>query len=189
MNDLEKLPKTINLYFTPLNASADSLAKSYTYDANTPYYLYTAPVKGIYKLEVWGAQGGYSSTYGAGGYGGYSTGQINLEKDERVYVYVGSKPIHISGKTTPGGYNGGGGSGGSANTNETVCYGGGGATHMALREGLLSELENYKDDILIVSGGGGGGLAHATKLAGSAGGYIGSNGTEGSKSWIRWYAN
>lgn len=184
LNDLEKLPDTINIYFTALNASADSLAKSYTYDANTPYYLYTAPVKGIYKLEVWGAQGGYSSTYGAGGYGGYSAGEITLEKDEQVYVYVGSKPIHISGKTTPGGYNGGGGSGGSANTNEAVCYGGGGATHMALREGLLSELENYKDDILIVSGGGGGGLAHATKLAGSAGGYIGSNGTKGSNTRV-----
>lgn len=177
LNNLEKLPTTINLYFTPLNASADSLAKSYAYDANTPYYIYTAPVTGIYKLEVWGAQGGYSSSYGAGGYGGYSAGEITLNKDEQVYVYVGSMPIHpASGRTSPGGYNGGGGSGGKA-SGGSVCYGGGGATHMALREGLLSELKEYKDDILIVAGGGGGGIAHVTTLGGSGGGYIGSTGT------------
>lgn len=181
LNDLEKLPTTINLYFTSLNVDADSLAKSYTYDANTPYYLYTAPVKGIYKLEVWGAQGGYSSTYGAGGYGGYSAGEITLEKDEQVYVYVGSMPIHpASGRTSPGGYNGGGGSGGKV-SDGSVCYGGGGATHMASSEGLLSTF-TYGDQesiakILIVAGGGGGGMARVTTLGGSGGGYIGSTGT------------
>ena len=33
---------------------------------------------------------------------------------------------------------------------------GGGATHIARRDGLLSTLESYKDQILIVAGGGGG---------------------------------
>lgn len=181
LNDLEKLPTTINLYFTSLNVDADSLAKSYTYDANTPYYIYTAPVTGIYKLEVWGAQGGYSSTYGTGGYGGYSAGEITLDKDEQVYVYVGSMPIHPEGgKISPGGYNGGGGSGGKA-SDGSVCYGGGGATHMASSEGLLSTFTYGNQEsiakILIVAGGGGGGIAHVTTLGGSGGGYIGSTGT------------
>ena len=58
-------------------------------------YSYTGAVqtitlpKGIYKLECWGAQGGYRSSSSYGGHGGYSAGTITLKKATTLYVYVG----------------------------------------------------------------------------------------------------
>ena len=56
----------ITLVTETINASYIYLGKVQTY---------TAPSDGIYKLEVWGAQGG-TSNYKEGGKGGYSTGNI-----------------------------------------------------------------------------------------------------------------
>lgn len=56
-------------------------------------YSYTGAVqtitlpKGIYKLECWGAQGGYRSNSSYGGHGGYSAGTITLKKLLR-YMYT-----------------------------------------------------------------------------------------------------
>ena len=60
--------------------------------------------KGTYKLEVWGAQGGYRSSSSYGGMGGYSVGTLTLKSKTTVYVYAGG-----SGNTgkTSGGFNGG----------------------------------------------------------------------------------
>lgn len=61
--------------------------------------------KGKYRLECWGAQGGYrnSSTYG--GKGGYSAGTITLTEKTLIYLYSGG--AGNTGKTA-GGFNGGG---------------------------------------------------------------------------------
>lgn len=188
LQGFKEFPDKIILNFTTIDDILDPsmLSQSYSYKDNQDDdpYIFKAPTDGVYKLEVWGAQGSYSTNSGAGGYGGYSTGEISLKKDQEIYIYVGSMPIHTSGQTTPGGYNGGGGSGGSESGNETVCYGGGGATHIALRKGLLSKLENYLTDILIVAGGGGGTIAKIKKLGGSAGGYIGSDGIAGTNTRV-----
>ena len=55
-------------------------------------------VKGSYKLEVWGAQGGDSAgngsitdSRGKGGLGGYSTGIISLTKPTKFFIYVGGQ--------------------------------------------------------------------------------------------------
>ena len=50
--------------------------------------------KGTYKLECWGAQGGYSSSnsgieVGMGGKGGYSAGTITLNQKTLIYIYTG----------------------------------------------------------------------------------------------------
>ena len=115
---------------------------------------FTAPQKGIYKLEVWGAQGG-----NGGGLGGYSYGHVLLEKDAVLYVCCGQAGA-ISTATT---YNGGGG-GRSKYFNFTDHYkptrtggSGGGATHIATRSGTLAELGSTSG-LLIAAGGGGGGL-------------------------------
>ena len=52
------------------------------------YKTLTLP-KGQYKLEVWGAQGGYRSSTTYGGKGGYSVGTINLTTRTTVYLYAG----------------------------------------------------------------------------------------------------
>ena len=131
---------------------------------------FVAPVGGVYKLETWGAQGGsYSSNY-FGGYGGYSVGYVNLAVKNLLYVNVGS-----AGNYHTGGYNGGG-----YVNNGNYGQAGGGATHIALKSGLLSTLENNKDNILIVSGGGGGaanrGSGYGDGNGGASGGFIGNNG-------------
>lgn len=107
---------------------------------------------GSYKLEAWGAQGGsFNSTY-HGGFGGYSTGIINLKSKTTLYIVVGK-----STSTASGGYNGGG-SGGVYNGDYVfTSYGGGGATHIGLKSGELKSFANdYSDNLLIVAGGGGG---------------------------------
>ena len=148
---------------------------------------------GYYKLETWGAQGGDSYIAGdtnyRGGYGGYSTGIIKLEKATNLYVVIGGSGQRCVCNTSQtccgenGGFNGGGKS--LQYTGGSTYYGsGGGATHIATVAGLLSELENNKDSIILVSGGGGGasnwqGAATAgyNHLGGDAGGISGMKGT------------
>lgn len=130
-----------NVYFQ------EAVATEFSYTGSEQ--IFTADTTGIYKLETWGAQGDSSS----GGYGAYSVGTVNLNKGDKLYIYVGSSVTSnsniISGNVfweTSGGYNGGG----------NGYYSGGGATHIATTSGLLSTLSSKKDKILIVSGGGGG---------------------------------
>ena len=141
--------------------------------------IFTAPVNGTYKLETWGAQGGDATSTYIGGYGGYSTGQINIKKNDILYINVGESGKANSGKNDKsliaGGYNGGAGSRRSADTSGKVSSGGG-ATHIANVSGLLSTLENKKSNILIVSGGGGGSSDHGSGWhgkGGHSGGYKG----------------
>ena len=145
----------------------------------------TIPKTGTYRLETWGAQGGSHTVEKHGGYGGYSLGTINLKINDNIFINVGGQGVINNsdvGKITSGGYNGGGAS--FADATVFLDYGasGGGATHIANKSGLLSSLENYKNNILIVSGGGGGSNADtssnlSTGIGGSAGGYIGEKGT------------
>ena len=44
---------------------------------------------GKYKLEAWGAQGGYRSSTSYAGKGGYSVGTITLTANTKLYAYVG----------------------------------------------------------------------------------------------------
>lgn len=143
---------------------------------------YVIPVKGLYKLEVFGASGGVSKSQTGspiGGSGGYSVGYKYFTEDSKIYIVIGGK-----GETCPepfehsdgdggfayddqeitGGYNGGGGAtsykNDGINNNRWTHQGGsgGGATHIATtNRGELENYENFKSEILIVAGGGGGG--------------------------------
>ena len=132
---------------------------------------FVVPKDGLYKLEVWGAQGGTSNTDYQGGYGGYSTGTINLQENTELFINVGGVGSSGNG-TVSGGYNGGG----NVTSTNGNSGSGGGATHIALVSGLLSTLESHKSDnqIIIVSGGGGGGAGYysgyTSYLAGGSGG-------------------
>ena len=150
-------------------------------DGNGQVQTFTVPFDGTYKLETWGAQGGYGG-YGLpdnkiGGYGAYATGLIELNKDNNLYIYVGGK-----GKQYDGGYNGGG-NGIYVNSSPEYSGGGGGATHVATISGLLSSLSvsDIGEKIIIIAGGGGGGSTCATQdgniivAGGSGGGKIGGS--------------
>lgn len=139
--------------------------------------------KGIYKLECWGAQGGYRSKTTYGGKGGYSVGTLTLTAKTIIYIHSGG-----SGNTgkTSGGFNGGGkrasynGGGGGSDIRigqdslyaRVIVAGGGGSDGASDKKGMHggginggSSSENYG------TGGGGG-----TQTAGGTGG----NGNAGS---------
>ncbi len=116
--------------------------------------------KGIYKLECWGAQGGYRNSATYGGKGGYSVGTLTLDKATALYVYAGG-----SGNTggTSGGFNGGG---------KRESYNGGGGA---------SDIRIWQDSLyarVIVAGGGGSdGASNRQGMYG--GGEIGGSATDG----------
>ena len=157
----------------------------YTFDYTGDEQTFTAPATGKYKLETWGAQGGSVTTEVYGGYGSYSSGIINLKKNDVIYINVGGSGVtslnNTNGSIT-GGYNGGGSAYVLASSCSNVGGSGGGATHIANISGLLSSLENYKENIIIVSGGGGGAESrncsstdHHNIIGGSGGGIEGTS--------------
>lgn len=128
-------------------------------------YAYTGAVqsvilpKGIYKLECWGAQGGYRSSATYGGKGGYSVGTITLDEETEFFVYVGG-----SGNTgkTAGGFNGGG--------LRNTYNGGGGATDIRIGQ------DNLLARVIVAGGGGSDGATNKTGMYG--GGENGGSTTE-----------
>ena len=172
-NETKVFKARVTIVGKPINYSGDTV---FNFDYTGGEQIFTAPVSGTYKLETWGAQGGFSrNTEIIGGYGGYSTGTIKINYLEKININIGG--VGIDGVDTStnriGGYNGGGNSYYFSHNN---CYSGsgGGATHIASKSGLLSTLENYKNNILIVSGGGGG--ASGDYISNSPGSSFGGNG-------------
>lgn len=147
------------------DSAQEEMVKTFTYTGNMQSY--TIPMKGLYKLEVWGAQGGGADGGGSannrdgyldGGKGGYSYGYVILNKDDVLYVCVGgeggSSYSRNDGSYVGGGYNGGG-----------YCYGGdgcmnaagGGATSIASVSGTISQIgKSNLSKIYLIAGGGGG---------------------------------
>lgn len=143
-------------------------AQSYEYTGGVQEFI--VPTDGIYKLEVWGAQGGTCPhgiggdiSGGTGGYGGYSQAYTTLHAGEKLYICCGGAGGYYYTRHTdfgtifPGGYNGGGGGVGVDGCGEIMT--GGGATHITknINRGELRNYDAYRSEILIVAGGGGGG--------------------------------
>ena len=133
--------------------------------------------KGQYKLECWGAQGGYRSSSSYGGHGGYSVGILNLAQKTTVYLYTGG--AGNTGKTA-GGFNGGGrrssynGGGGGTDIRigsnslyaRVIVAGGGGSDGASNRNGMYGGGTSGGTATQSFGSGGGGG----TQTAGGAGG-------------------
>lgn len=147
-------------------------------------YPYTGAVqsitlpKGVYKFEVWGAQGGYRSSSSYGGKGGYSVGTIALTDKTNIFVYVGG-----SGNTggTSGGFNGGG--------KRNTYKGGGGASDIRIGQ------DSLYTRVIVAGGGGSDGASNKTGMYGGGttggstsqnygtGGYGGTQTGVSSSSW------
>ena len=177
--DLSSLNVNLTMHFIQPQ-TVTTTVWNYEYLGDEQYFI--VPKTGNYKLEVWGASGGTVDETYHGGYGGYSTGVINLLKGDKYYINVGGegeyRKLTESNKRAYGGYNGGG-TGSSGYAERQVC-GGGGATHIASANGVLSSLESNKSSIIIVAGGGAGSWywldSNRAVISGSGGGYIGTNG-------------
>ena len=148
----------------------------WTYQYTGTVQSWTCPLKGVYQLEALGAQGGTSTVGGFnGGRGAQIAGQLMIDKDQTIYIYVGQKgeEIHAAGETQ-GGWNGGGKYTGTHTlATETGSYseynycGGGGATDFALKNADWNTSDHLNSRIL-VAGGGGGALYRSTMMQLSA---------------------
>ena len=163
---LKKLTKKVkcNLYFY----QGDTV---FNFDYMGDVQSFTAPIKGTYKIETWGASGGDVTindvTY-QGGLGGYTSGTINLEKNQKLYIYVGGSPSNYE-----GGYNGGAAGGSETDGKYT---GGGGATDIRIVNGNWNDFNSLKSRIMVAAGGAGTGY-YGSEIIGGAG--VGLNGYQG----------
>lgn len=164
---LKKLTKKVkcNLYFYQGNTV-------FNFDYIGDVQSFTAPIKGTYKIEAWGASGGDVTindvTY-QGGLGGYTSGTINLEKNQKLYIYVGGSPSNYE-----GGYNGGAAGGSGTDGKYT---GGGGATDIRIVDGNWNDFNSLKSRIMVAAGGGGTGkYLDSPLIGGASGGLIGYSG-------------
>ena len=135
------------------------------------YQTITLP-KGIYKLEVWGAQGGSFNTTYVGGKGGYSYGTLTLkDKETMLYCYAGGKGTDgTTSGTFAGGFNGGGTAYTSSATYD-MSAGGGGSDIRIASTSLYAR-------VIVAGGGGGAGSYNGSyRYNGGAGG--GTSGVAG----------
>lgn len=151
-----------------------SVDQTWDYNYTGSEQKFTTPCTGVYKLEVWGAQGGNSGFGAAGGKGGYSYGNILLSNGTPLFIGVGGQ----------GGYNGGGT---GVSTSEYKGGNGGGATHIAQNaqntgRGVLANYNSYRNEVLIVAGGGGGGYTNVSESISQNGG-TGGGETGGIGGW------
>lgn len=130
--------------------------------------------KGTYKLECWGAQGGYSSSnsgieVGMGGKGGYSAGTITLNQKTLIYIYTGGVgSISGNGKADGGFPNGG--SSWASSTSEGAGGGGGSSDIRIGTDSLYAR-------VIVAGGGGGAGVTSANaNPCGCGGGEYGGDG-------------
>lgn len=158
---------------TPLNLLPGDILNC-PYSGNTQTLILQG---GVYKLEVWGAQGGYRSSSTYGGKGGYCCGTLNLADITTLYLNAGG-----AGNTggTAGGFNGGGprdsypGGGGASDIRiesnslyaRVIVAGGGGSDGAANKYGLYGGGTTGGTATEYCGTGGGG----ATQTAGGAGG-------------------
>ena len=156
-----------------------NIGESQRFDYTGGMQTFTVPKNGVYKLEVYGAQGGRIAGV-SGGKGGHSLGYVLLKANNILYVCVGQQGGDgVGSRQSRSAYNGGG-KGKSSSPYNFGC-GGGGATHIALVDGTLESI-GYTSFVtnkkgLIVAGGGSGFAGSDGTYAYAAGKGGGLNGT------------
>ena len=150
----------------------------YTFNYIGTIQTFTVPQNGYYKIELWGAQGNSpTSNRASGGKGAYTSGIIDLEQNEILYVYVGQSRNDRNASFNCGSV--GGSKIDPENSGGSNGYGGGGATDIRLISGNFDSFSSLKSRIMVAAGGGG-----ATDYAyaidgGNAGGLTGKSGKNG----------
>ena len=147
----------------------------YTFEYTGAVQNVTLPA-GKWKLEVWGAQGGYTTeTSQTLCRGGYSSGVLNITSETQIYIYVGEKGTYHNYTTEvyPATFNGGGATFGNNNTST-----GGGATDIRIGQDSLYAR------VIVAGGGGGASLNNSSYKGGEGGGLYGIDGSSGNNSNI-----
>lgn len=133
----------------------------YDFDYTGEAQTFNVPVKGDYHVELWGAAGGINirdagkRTSNPAGKGAFTSGDIFLEKNTTLYVYVGGKGADaVPKQITAGGWNGGG-QGDWDHADDEADGGGGGATDIRIVGGEWNDESSLKSRIMVAAGGGG----------------------------------
>ncbi len=147
----------------------------FDYNFKGNYETFTVFKDGTYKIELWGASGG-GYDVSPGGLGAYTSGNIDLKKNDKLYIYVGENPTYTSNdclNTNPNNsFNG---------SKVGSCSGGGGATDVRLENGEWDNFNGLKSRIMVAAGGGG------SYYTGGYGGYGGTlTGGDGSGFSSKW---
>lgn len=136
------------------------------YDYKNKAQIKEIEVSGYYKLQVWGAQGGYRTTSSNAGLGGYSVGIVYLNKGDIIYVYTGGA--------------GGSGSNGCGSTICTGGFNGGGYRYKYYGGGGGSDIRINTDSLYarVIVAGGGGSDGATSKMGMYGGGTTGGSSTQ-----------
>ena len=165
------------LCFYSVDVKAEDVDQVFSYTGQ--YQEYTVPKDGIYKIQLWGAQGGnYTDTWLFGGYGGYTSGNVKLKKGTKLYFYVGGQPSSNQWNYT-GGWNGGGN---VPSGKDKDGRAGGGATDVRTMNtstpATWNETKSLASRIMVAGGGGGAAYESSAKWTSNGGNAGGINGFE-----------
>lgn len=149
-NDFSFVDGILNITSVTNDVIIEGVSYIMTYTYTGTYKTFTAPYDGIYKIELWGASGGYASSTSYVGRGGYTSVYIKLNKDKKLYVYVGSQGevTEDENSEAAGGWNGGGAC-------TSTCGGGGGATDIRATAGSWNNFSSLRSRIMVAAGGAG----------------------------------
>ena len=143
----------------------------YTGDVQT----YKVKADGVYKIELWGAQGG-----NVGGKGAYTSGNIKLNSGDTLYFYVGGMGTTSSPENHDlinNNFNSGTGTAGQINNPSRYWGSGGGSTDVRLVNGSWDNFNSLKSRIMVAGSGGGRYIGDENDYAGGdAGGLAGYDG-------------
>lgn len=162
------------------------IGRVWNFDYTGSSQTFKVPQNGTYKIELWGAEGGRSNNYDSGK-GAYTSGEIRLSKNQKIFIYVGQKGYIVRSDGTGNGNQipsetinifGGGGNGNYnclRHDGTGHNYSGGGATDIRLNSGNWDEFTSLKSRIMVAAGAGG--VGSLTSGSSSHGGSI--NGIDG----------
>lgn len=165
-NLVETIEDELNRY----NESATTLAYKDGTTGEAEAQIYTVPSgqSGWYKIELWGASGGTTTSetgeVRAGGKGAYASGLIYLVENQKLYFYIGGTTTNSS-----GGANGGGKGAGKG-------MGGGGSSDVRTKSGAWDNDDSLKTRLMVAAGGGGAEGFKEGAPGGNAGAVIGRSG-------------
>lgn len=165
-NLVETIEEELNRY----NENATNFAFKDGASGEAVSQIYTVPSgqSGWYKIELWGASGGSTTSetgeVRAGGKGAYTSGLIYLVENDEVYFYIGGTTTNSN-----GGANGGGAGAGKG-------MGGGGSTDVRIKSGEWNDDQSLRTRLMVAAGGGGAEGFKEGATGGDAGAVIGRPG-------------
>lgn len=165
-----------------MNWTKDEGKTEFEYDDKPQQFI--APISGYYKVELWGAEGNSPIGSKLGGNGAYTSGNIWLNKDEVLWIYIGehregnqSQSAATYSDNSSAGFAAPSFNAGSiGGPSESSGYGGGGATDVRLVNGKWHDAASLASRIMVAAGGGGAVSYAGGAYGGNGGALVGEQG-------------